>query len=62
MAFFNTGIDETGRAGLLSVSPQWWYFPIITVPLTILVFGVWQWWRRRREADVSKSGYGEKLK
>ena len=53
MVFFNTSIDGNGRASL-TVAPQWWYFPAITIPLTIIVFAVWQWWRRKREAGGSK--------
>lgn len=53
MVFFNTSIDGNGRASL-NVAPQWWYFPAITIPLTIVVFAVWQWWRRKREAGGSK--------
>ena len=53
MVFFNTSIDGNGRVSL-TVAPQWWYFPVITIPLTIIVFAVWQWWRRKREAGGSK--------
>ncbi|KAL8945717.1 MAG: hypothetical protein Q9222_007782 [Ikaeria aurantiellina] len=49
MAFFNTGIDENGKA-TLQVSPLVWYFPVITIPLTIVVFIVWEIWRRKRQA------------
>lgn len=49
MAFFNAGLDEHGKAKL-EVSPLVWYFPAISIPLTILVFGVWEVWRRKRQA------------
>lgn len=52
MAFFNAGTDENGKA-TLEVSPLVWYFPAVTVPLTILVFGVWEFWRRKRQAKVT---------
>lgn len=51
MAFFNTGMDENGKA-TLEVSPLVWYFPAVTVPLTVLVLGVWEFWRRKRQAKI----------
>ncbi|KAL8971540.1 MAG: hypothetical protein Q9197_003223 [Variospora fuerteventurae] len=51
MAFFNAGTDAGGRA-TLEVSPLWWYFPTIAIPLTILVFSVWDVWRRKRQAKA----------
>ncbi|KAI4283541.1 MAG: hypothetical protein L6R35_005131 [Caloplaca aegaea] len=51
MAFFNAGTDARGRA-TLEVSPLWWYFPTIAIPLTILVFSVWDVWRRERQAKA----------
>ncbi|KAL8848050.1 MAG: hypothetical protein Q9221_006910 [Calogaya cf. arnoldii] len=51
MAFFNAGTDENGKA-TLEVSPLVWYFPAITVPLTVLVLGVWEIWRRKRQAKL----------
>ena len=54
MVFFNTSTDENGKASL-TVTPEWWYFPTITIPLTIIVFAVWQWWRRKREAGGRKA-------
>ncbi|KAL8736473.1 MAG: hypothetical protein Q9166_000265 [cf. Caloplaca sp. 2 TL-2023] len=51
MAFFNAGRDEHGKA-TLEVSPLVWYFPAITIPLTILVFCVWEVWRRKRQAKA----------
>ncbi|KAL2040003.1 hypothetical protein N7G274_007406 [Stereocaulon virgatum] len=58
MVFFNTATDDNGKPKL-TVSPQWWYFPTITIPLTIIVFAVWQWWRRRREAGTNRTGIKE---
>ncbi|KAL8772447.1 MAG: hypothetical protein Q9209_002398 [Squamulea sp. 1 TL-2023] len=52
MAFFNAGIDENGEA-TLNVSPLVWYFPAITIPITVLVFGVWEIWRRKRQAKIT---------
>jgi len=47
MIFF-TQSDSEGRQ-VLSVSPQWWLFPVITIPLTVFVFVVWVIWQRRRK-------------
>lgn len=48
MVFFNSASDSNGRANV-TVSPQWWYFIAITVPLTIVVFSVWVLWKRWRD-------------
>ena len=61
MVFFNTSTDGNGRVSL-TVAPQWWYFPTITIPLTIIVFAVWQWWRRKRQAGGSKADSNVKEK
>lgn len=53
MVFFNTGTNLAGQT-TVDVAPQLWYYFVITIPLTILVFAVWQWWRRRREADLGR--------
>ncbi|PPQ86187.1 hypothetical protein CVT25_006930 [Psilocybe cyanescens] len=42
MVFFDT------QGNSLSVGPQWWLFPVITIPLTIAVFVAWVLWQRRR--------------
>ncbi|KDR80212.1 hypothetical protein GALMADRAFT_242505 [Galerina marginata CBS 339.88] len=43
MVFFNTDGNNS-----LSVGPQWWLFPAITIPLTLLVFAIWLLWKRHR--------------
>ncbi|KAF2745121.1 hypothetical protein M011DRAFT_527898 [Sporormia fimetaria CBS 119925] len=46
-AILSTTFFDYGKDGL-SVSGQWWILPAVTLPLMILVFGVWwmwQWWR-----------------
>lgn len=48
MTFFNTGTGPAGEA-VLTVLPQWWYYPVATIPLTILVFSFWMIWQRQRE-------------
>ncbi|KDR74750.1 hypothetical protein GALMADRAFT_280149 [Galerina marginata CBS 339.88] len=50
MAFFSS----SGEQGKLGVAPLWWLFPAITIPLTILVFLVWIFWRRHRNAIKQK--------
>ncbi|TFK41430.1 hypothetical protein BDQ12DRAFT_677968 [Crucibulum laeve] len=52
MVFFNSGFDSQGRP-VVSVAPQWWYFPVITIPLTILVFFIWVLWRRWRNRSAN---------
>ncbi|KAF9474384.1 hypothetical protein BDN70DRAFT_899013 [Pholiota conissans] len=47
MVFFDSHPGNAGRMEL-SVAPQWWLFPLVTIPLTIIVFLVWVIWRRRR--------------
>lgn len=48
MTFFNAGFDANNRP-TFTVSPQWWYFPVVTVPLTVFVFVIWLVWKRQRE-------------
>lgn len=50
MIFFDAG-NPDGGLGKVTVSPQWWLFPVITIPLTIIVFLVWIIWKRQRSAD-----------
>ncbi|TFK41433.1 hypothetical protein BDQ12DRAFT_732985 [Crucibulum laeve] len=52
MVFFNSGFDSLGRP-VLSVAPQWWYFPAITIPLTVLVFCIWVLWQRWRNSSTN---------
>ena len=46
MVFFDTKTSENGRMELLIVGSQWWLFPVITIPLTILVFVIWVRWQK----------------
>ncbi|TFK41431.1 hypothetical protein BDQ12DRAFT_720286 [Crucibulum laeve] len=52
MVFFNNGFDSLGRP-VVSVAPQWWYFPVITIPLTILVLCIWVLWQRWRNRSAN---------
>ncbi|KIM38870.1 hypothetical protein M413DRAFT_419836 [Hebeloma cylindrosporum] len=47
MVFFDTQANGNGSESLL-VGSQWWLFPAITIPITILVFVIWLGWRRYR--------------
>jgi len=47
MVFFDSKSNESGSE-LLTVARQWWLFPAITIPLTILVFAIWVAWQRYR--------------
>ena len=47
MVFFDTKTNGNGSQSL-HVGSQWWLFPAITIPLTILVFAVWVSWQRYR--------------
>jgi len=51
MVFFNYGTDSSGRDSL-TISPLVWLFPTLTVPLTIIVFMSYRYWRNRREKKV----------
>jgi uncharacterized membrane protein YhaH (DUF805 family) len=56
MVFFNAGVDINGRA-TFAVSPQVWYYVVVTIPLTILVFIVWALWlRHQRLVDKNYKG------
>jgi hypothetical protein len=47
-AILSTTFFAYDSSGRLSVSSQWWILPTSTVPLTIVVFGVWLAWQRAR--------------
>ncbi|KDR76469.1 hypothetical protein GALMADRAFT_246836 [Galerina marginata CBS 339.88] len=48
MVFFNIETNPAGQV-VFSVAPQWWIFPVVTIPLTILVFLIWIVWMRIRD-------------
>ena len=52
MVFFDTKTNGNGGESLI-VGSQWWLFPAITIPLTVLVFAVWVSWQRYRNRMVS---------
>lgn len=47
MSFFNFTADVAGKQKM-SVSPEFWWFPVATIPLTLLVFVLWRLWQQRR--------------
>ena len=47
MSFFNFTADATGKQKMF-VSQEIWWFPVATVPLTLLVFVLWRLWQQRR--------------
>ncbi|KAF8148423.1 hypothetical protein B0H34DRAFT_736978 [Crassisporium funariophilum] len=53
MVFFNFQSNSNGES-FLALGPQWWLFPLITIPLTIVVFGTWIFWQRNLEMNVPK--------
>jgi len=58
MVFFDTKANDNGGESII-VSRQWWLFPAITIPLTILVFSLWVAWQRyRNRVDSENLGIG----
>jgi len=53
MIFFDSGTDADGQS-YFRVSPRWWYFPVIAIPLTAAVIVFYEWWRRKPEAARGK--------
>jgi ABC-type glucose/galactose transport system permease subunit len=47
MVFFDSKANEMGQESLV-IGKQWCLFPVITFPLTILIFVVWVLWQRCR--------------
>jgi len=45
MVFFDTKANDDGSESII-VGRQWWLFPAITIPLTVLVFALWVVWQR----------------
>ena len=62
MVFFNTTTNENGIESL-TIGRQWWLFPTITIPLTVLVFTIWvSWQRHRKRVDAQSLGIGDLTK
>jgi len=54
MVFFDTKANENGSESIV-VGRQWWLFPTITIPLTIVVLVTWVVWQRYRNRLDSES-------
>ena len=54
MVFFDTKTSDNGSESII-VGRQWWLFPTITIPLTIVVFAIWVAWQRYRNRVDSES-------
>jgi len=62
MEFFSTTTNENGIESL-TIGRQWWLFPTITIPLTVLVFATWvAWQRHRKRVDAQSLGIGDLTK
>lgn len=49
-AILSTTFFDFGETGL-QVSSQWWVLLAATIPLTIMVFGIWLGWQRMRRQN-----------
>jgi len=54
MVFFDTKANDNGSESII-VGRQWWLFPAITIPLTVLVFALWVVWQRYRSRVDSEN-------
>ena len=62
MVFFDTKANENGSESIV-VGRQWWLFPAVTVPLTIVVFATWVGWQRyRNRVDSESLGVSDLMK
>ena len=62
MVFFDTKVNDNGSESII-VGRQWWLFPAITIPLTILVFALWVAWQRyRNRVDSESLGIGDLMR
>ena len=62
MVFFDTKANDNGSQSIV-VGRQWWLFPKITIPLTIVVFVTWVVWQRyRNRLDSESLGISDLMK
>ena len=60
--FFDTKANENGSESIV-VGKQWWLFPAVTIPLTIVVFATWVVWQRyRNRVDSESLGISDLMK
>ena len=54
--FFSTGFfqfrPDDGNHVNITVSPQWWLYLVVTLPLTVVVLGAWNVWLRWKEERI----------
>lgn len=50
--FFNLSLDDTGAQHFI-VSPLFWIFWTICLPVTAILVVLWQWWQRRTNERLS---------
>lgn len=59
MVLFETESDKDGNH-VVSPGSQWWLFPAITIPLTVVIFLVWLLWKKltrsRGDPDLEAAG------
>jgi hypothetical protein len=48
MGFFSTQPSGDGTNGTLILSPDFWIFWAVSVPLTAITLVSWWWWHQRR--------------
>jgi cytochrome c-type biogenesis protein CcmH/NrfF len=41
----------------VAISSLWWVYWVITIPLTLIVVGLWNVWLKKRRKHMAKRGY-----
>lgn len=56
--FFSMGVfqfnPDSKKSGHLSVASEWWLYLAVTLPLTVVVLGLWNgwvWWKEKNSGD-----------
>jgi len=52
MVFFNWGTNSDGESAF-TVSGWIWLYFAVTIPVTLLVFAIYLFWRRKREVKMA---------
>jgi hypothetical protein len=53
--FFSMGFFHfDGEVDRLRVSSSWWLYPVVTVPLTVTIFGVWMGWMKWKPGPAKR--------
>lgn len=53
--FFNLSVDSNGVPHFV-VSPAFWIFWAITLPITAILVALWMWWPRRPKRQCPDTG------